>query len=461
MVKYRYKNKINIMKLFNNYKQIAITDARKQVLEIINAGISQVQPDKLMPTAVQYNQHINSLVVQNRSYDIISGRIFVVGGGKAAGLMAATLEQIIGPKYITAGAVNSIRDDYKTKKIKIIKAAHPLPDKRGVKGVEKMLKLKEKHNIGEKDLVICLVSGGGSALLPGPVAAISLSDKQQATDLLIKCGANIEEINTVRKHLSRVKGGQLGRHFAPAQVVTIIISDVINNDLDVIASGPTVPDMTTFKDAYLVLEKYNLVNKMPGEVRNYLESGCAGNEEENPKTLTNCDNFIIGDNATALEAMATQAKAMGLKPIVVSSEIAGGPVKVIERRAIDIISGQYRDYNILLYGGETTPALPARPGQGGRNQHLAALTMLALEDYNADWTMAAMATDGADFTRAAAGAIVDQNSLARARQKKLNAADYINKFTAHKLFKKLGQSLLVTGDTETNVGDIMVFFIGK
>jgi len=447
------------MKLFKNYKQIAITGARKQVLEIINAGISQVQPDKLLPTAVQYNQHLNSLIIQNRSYDLISGRIFVVGGGKAAGFMAATLEQIIGPKYIIAGAVNSIRNDYKTKKIKIIKAEHPLPDKKGVAGVEKMLKLKEKYDIGEKDLVICLLAGGGSALLPGPVKAISLSDKQRVTDLLIKCGADIEEINTVRKHLSRVKGGQLGRHFAPAQVATIIISDVINNDLDVVASGPTVPDMTTFKDAYLVLKKYNLINKAPGEVRNYLESGCAGNEEENPKTLANCDNFIIGDNPTCLEAMATQAKAMGLKPIVVSSEIAGDPVKVIERRAIDIISGQYRDYNILLYGGETTPTLPSSPGRGGRNQHLAALTTLALEDYNAPWTMAAVATDGADFMRGAAGAIVDQNTIALARQQKLNIAEFINKFNTNKLFKKIGQSLIVTGDTETNVGDVMVFYI--
>jgi hydroxypyruvate reductase/glycerate 2-kinase len=447
------------MKMIKNYKKIAVTKLRKQALEMIEAGIKKVHPGSLIKAGVRYNRNFNSLTAQNKTYDIIRGRIFVVGGGKAAGLMAQALEKIIGADNITAGIVNCHSDDYKLEKIEIIQAGHPLPDRKGVKGVDKMLDLKDEYEISEKDLVICLISGGGSSLMPGPVEAISLKDKQAVTQLLLESGADIREINAVRKHLSRVKGGRLGRHFQPAQVVSLILSDVVDNNLNVIASGPTVPDPTTFKDAQAVLVKYNLLEEILPKVKKYIGRGCDGQEEESPKELDNCDNYIIGDINMALEVMALKAKTLGLKPIIVSATLAGTPEIVGQRISQEIASGEYRDYNTLIFGGETTPGLPKAHGQGGRNQHLAAVSALAMQDYKKEWVMASVGTDGSDYLPEVAGAMVDNNTLAIARQKGLEVEDYINNYETFNLFKKIGSSLIVTGDTGTNVGDVMVYIL--
>ncbi len=447
------------MKIIKNYQEIDITDLRKQALEMIEAGIKKVHPGFLIKSAIRYNRNFNSLTVQNKTYDIIRGRVFIVGGGKAAGLMAQALEKIIGASNITAGIVNCHGDDYELEKIKIIKAEHPLPDRKGVKGVEKMLDLKEEYEIGEKDLVICLISGGGSALIPSPADSISLKDKQTATQLLLESGADIREINAVRKHLSKVKGGRLGRYFQPAQVISLILSDVAGNNLNVIASGPTVPDPTTFKDARAVLVKYNLLEKISSEAREYIERGCDAQEEESPKELDNCDNYIIGDINTALEAMAGKAKALGLKPMIISAEITGVPEVVGKRISQEIIKGEYKNYNALIFGGETTPCLPKTHGQGGRNQHLAAVSMLAMKDYQKEWVMASVGTDGSDYLSKVAGAMVDSYSLRMAMQKGLDVKEYIDKYDTNTLFKELGNSLIITGDTGTNVGDVMVYIL--
>jgi len=447
------------MKMIKNYKKIAVTELRKQALEIIEAGIKKAHPGFLIEAGVRYNRNFNSLTVQNKTYDILRGRIFVVGGGKAAGLMAQALEKIIGADNITAGIVNCHSDDYKLEKIEIIQAGHPLPDRKGVKGVDKILDLKDEYEISEKDLVICLISGGGSALMPGPVEAVSLKDEQAVTQLLLESGADIREINAVRKHLSRVKGGRLGRHFQPAQVVSLILSDVADNNLNVIASGLTVPDPTTFKDAQTILVKYNLLEEIPPKVKKYIGRGCDGQEGESPKKLNNCDNYIIGDINTALEAMAGKAKTLGLKPIIISAAITGLPEVVGKRISQEIASGEYQNYNTLIFGGETTPGLPKAHGQGGRNQHLAAVSMLAMRDYKKEWVMASVGTDGADYLSEVAGAIVDNNTLKVARQKGLEVEDYINSYDTFNLFKELGSSLIVIGDTGTNVGDVMVYIL--
>ena len=238
--------------LIKNYKQLANTRTKKQLLNIVEAGIKAVLPSEIMPTVLNYNKTKKILKIKNNQYKI-KGRIFVIGGGKATGLMAESLEKIIPVSHITAGMVNCVDNKYKTSKIKIIKANHPTPNTNGVKGVQQMLELQEKYNINADDLVLCLISGGGSSLLPLPASNITLKDIQKITKLLLNCGAEIHEINCVRKHLSKVKGGQLAKFFAPAKIVSLIISDVVGNDLDTIASGITAPDKTTWQNVYNIL----------------------------------------------------------------------------------------------------------------------------------------------------------------------------------------------------------------
>ncbi|MDD5289251.1 MAG: DUF4147 domain-containing protein [Dehalococcoidales bacterium] len=445
--------------LIKNFDALATTGLRRQALALIEAGIESVLPTKLMQSALQYDATDRTLIIQGDTYRFNSGRLFVIGGGKASGSMAETLEEIIPPGHITAGVVNTKGGHYKTKHIKINTSGHPIPDRRGIKGVKEMLEMKQQYAIDENDLVICLLSGGGSALMPCPVANISLEDKQKTTDLLLRAGADITEINAVRKHLSQVKGGQLGRFFAPAKVVSIIISDVIGNDLSVIASCPTYPDSSTFADVNAVMARYLLLDKIPPKVADYINKGLKGEANETPKATDNCRNYIIGDNRFALEAMQDKAKQMGLKPCIVTAEQKGETTTAARMRAKEIIDSKYAGFNVILLGGETTPKLPVNAGKGGRNQHYALASMLALEHLNGEWIVASVGTDGSDYLADVAGAIVDRDSLRLAGDKNLNVDDYLDGYDSYNLFKNLGNSLVVTGDTGTNVGDIVVYVL--
>ncbi|MBU1177862.1 DUF4147 domain-containing protein [Patescibacteria group bacterium] len=439
--------------IIKNYDQLAATPQREQALQIISAGIERVLPQNIIKQAIAYDPDQKSLAVNGDQYEFSAGRLFVIGGGKAAGLMAQALESIISPDDITAGAVTCHNGGAETKKIEIVKARHPLPDEEGVKGMQQMLALKDKYKITEKDLVLCLISGGGSALMPYPVEGVSLEEKQVITKDLLRSGASIDEVNIVRKHLSRVKGGQLGQYFSPTQVVSLILSDVIGSDLSTIASGPTTPDPTTFADAIQVLEKYNLLERAPVSVVEHLKKG----EPETPTELPNCHNYIIGDNKLALEAMKFKAEELGLKPIIVTTEEKGEPDKIITTRIKEIESGKYKDANILLMGGEPTPTLPDNPGEGGRNQYYAAAALLALQKNNQDWLVASVATDGSDFMPEIAGGVVDSNSLVGQKITVQDIQSYLVKFDSYNLLKRLNNSLVVTGKTGTNVGDIMIW----
>ena len=445
--------------IIKNRDEVSTTKLRERALDIIEAGISRVLPSRIMEAVLEYDLVRKVLIVEGNAYDISKGRIFVIGGGKAASFMAETLENILGPENITAGVVNCKDSDYKTKKIKIITAGHPFPDKEGAEGVKKMLALKDKYSINEDDLIICLISGGASALMPCPVDEVSLEDKQKATKLLLSRGAEIQEINAVRKHLSKTKGGRLGSFFSPTVLVSLIISDVVGNKLDVIASAPTHPDSSTFSDALNVLEKYNLLSEVPKSIVSFLKKGCKGKAKETPKKLDNCRSYIIGDNKLALDAMAEKAGEMGLKPYIVTAEQKGDPNEAAFLRANEILKGKYKEYDVILIGGETTPKLPDNSGKGGRNQHYAALSMLALEKYSGQWAAASIGTDGSDFMSDVAGAIVDNNSLAVAEDKKINIKEHLVRFDSNTLLKKIGNSLIITGNTGTNVCDIMVYIL--
>jgi glycerate 2-kinase len=251
----------------------------------------------------------------------------------------------------------------------------------------------------------------------------------------------------------------LGQFYSPATVVSLILSDVVGNDLAVIASGPTFPDPSTFSDAYEVLERYNLLARAPRPVIDFLRRGCLGEAAETPKTLDNCYNYIIGDNGLALEAMQRRAKEIGLVPFVVTSQQKGDTTAVAWSRADEILKMRYAGYNVILIGGETTVTLPASAGRGGRNQHYAAVSMLAMERYPGEWVVAGVGTDGSDFLPDVAGAIVDQDCLNRAKVEGIKVKSYLERYDSNRLLEQIGCSLVVTGDTGTNVGDIIIYLL--
>jgi len=445
--------------IIKNKAMLSTTPARAHILDIIEAGIARVLPQRVMREALTYHKEEDKLIITNHEYDLKGKRVFVIGGGKASGLMGKTLEDIMGADRITAGVITST-EEHPTTKIRIVKASHPTPDERGVIGVQEMLRLKEDYDINEEDVVICLISGGGSALMPAPVTGVSLKDQQSMTTLLLECGAEIQEINVIRKHLSRTKGGQLGQHFSPATVISLILSDVIGNPLDIIASGPTAPDPSTFKEAMSIIEKYHLREKMPTSIITYLERGVRGEAPETPSSLEHCHNYIIGDNETALNAMKEQATKLGYKAHIITSQQKGDPVRAAHQRAREIMNGTYKEYDVLLLGGETTPTLPEKHGKGGRNQHYAATTITAMKDYEQAWVMASCGTDGVDYIEEAAGGIVDQETLNQAEAQGVKVQDYLERYDSYHLLKKLN-SLIITGRTGTNVGDIMVYLLQR
>jgi glycerate 2-kinase len=443
--------------IIRNRYDLATTQLREKALQIIEAGISRVLPLNIMRSAVSYDAASRTIKVNGDIFGIATGRIFVIGGGKAAGLMAKALENIIGAENIVDGVVNCKGGALKIQKIKTIIAGHPIPDQRGVSGVKDMLAFKHRYSIGENDFVICLISGGGSALMPYPADEVSLEDKQKITELLLGSGAEIDEINMVRKHLSQIKGGRLGNFYSPATVISLILSDVIGNELATIASGPTFPDQSTFSNAYEVLKQYGLLTKAPRSVTEFIMKGCRGDVAETPKTLNHCYNYIIGDNSLALEAMSSKAKGIGLKPYIITARQKGDTTSVARSRAKEVLEHRYAKYDILLIGGETTIKLPACAGKGGRNQHYAAVSMLAMAPYPGQWIAASVGTDGSDFLPDVAGAIVDQNSPDTAKAKGIDVNSYIERYDSHTLLDRIGNSLIITGDTGTNVGDIVVY----
>jgi glycerate 2-kinase len=448
--------------IIKNRQEIITTPGRVKTAAIIESGIKSILPSSIMYSAVTGVPGRKTISVQGKEFDYTRGRLFVIGGGKASAAMARSFEDIIGIDNICAGIIS---DKYgseanQTKKIHIHRASHPVPDRNGIEAVQAMLQLKSLYHISHGDIVICLISGGGSALMPCPVDNISLEDKQKTTALLLECGADIAEINCVRKHLSKVKGGRLGLYFAPATVISLILSDVIGNDLSVIASGPTYPDRSTFSQALQVLGKHALVSRIPSSVLEYLKQGAAGLVDETPKTLNNCHNFIIGDNAIALKAMKTKAEELGLKPHIITSEQRGDTGTVARERAAEIKAGRYSGLNVLLLGGETTPKLPSRHGQGGRNQHYVTVSLQEMQDYRGPWLVASVGTDGSDFMADVAGAVADETTLSRFNNCGIRIESYIDQFDSYGLLSKAPGSLIRTGNTGTNVGDVILYLLG-
>lgn len=388
-------------------------------------------------------------------------RIFVVGAGKAGGTMARAVEQFLGSR-ISAGCVNvKDGDTAKTRLIELRPCGHPVPDERGFNGAKRIAQICEEA--GEDDLVMCLLSGGASALAPYPAPPITLAEKRETTRLLLACGADIHEINAVRKHLSAIKGGQLARLAAPARVVSLILSDVVGDDLDVIGSGPTAPDASTFQTAFSVLEKYELRDRVPARVRERLRTGALETPKAADPLFENVENIIVGSNQKSLESAARAAKDLGYKTLILSSTVEGETKDVARMHAA--IARQIRTHAqpvrppvCVISGGETTVTMSdGSGGKGGRNQEFAlaaAMEMAGLEDV----LILSAGTDGTDGPTDAAGAMADGATVERANSKDVSAWDALQNHDAYPLFAELGD-LIVTGSTGTNVMDLHLILV--
>jgi glycerate 2-kinase len=398
------------------------------------------------------------------SYDLNRvGRLIVAGAGKAAPVMAAAVVSVLGSRISDGMVVTKTGRFRPLKEIRILTAGHPMPNRAGRMASARLADLVT--GLGPDDLVLFLLSGGASALLPFPAKGITLRDKQRITDRLLRSGATIREVNTVRKHLSQLKGGQLAARCRPARVASLILSDVIGNPLDAIGSGPTVPDPTTFGDAIEVLKKYRLWPKAPPAVRSYLESGRRGARPETPKPgdplFRRVQNIIIGDNRTAVAAVAETARTMGLNAFVLTTKLQGEA-----REAAKLFGTLARDVReagrptrrpaCLVAGGELTVTVRGH-GKGGRCQELALAAVKEIAGV-AGTTLAAFGTDGTDGPTDADGVVVDDRTLSKAARMGLDTDRYLVRNDSYHYFKKVG-GLIKTGPTGTNVNDIYLLIV--
>jgi glycerate 2-kinase len=436
---------------------------REHAMQIFQAGLQAVDPVEAIIRHVRLND--NLFIIGERRFNLKDyDRILVVGAGKAVAPMAKAVEDLLGDR-ISAGVI-VVKDEHglPLKKIKVCEASHPVPDERGVLGTEQILSLVEKA--GERDLIICLISGGGSALLIAPVQGISLEDKQNTTKLLLACGATIHEFNTVRKHLSRAKGGRLAQMAYPATVASLILSDVVGDDLDVIASGPTVPDSGTFQDARKILKGYVIWDQLAPSVRSHIGKGLAGQIEDTPKSdnpaFKRCSQVLVGTNLHALQAAGNKAEKLGYRSLILSSKVEGEAREVAKFYAAiakEVLSSEnpLKPPVCALSGGETTVTLRGE-GRGGRNQEFALASALAIEGLDRVVVLSG-GTDGTDGPTDAAGAIADGTTVARAREKKLDPGDFLKRNDSYTFFQQL-QDLVMTGPTRTNVMDLYMFLVG-
>lgn len=390
--------------------------------------------------------------------------VCVVGAGKAGSAMAGAMESLLGDR-LTGGLVNvKYGHSIPLQRVKVVEAGHPIPDAAGVDGTEKIVELLAP--LGEGDLVFCLLSGGGSALLPLPAEGVTLEEKQAVTELLLQCGATINETNTVRKHISRVKGGQLARLASPARLVSLVLSDVIGDPLDIIASGPTVPDESTFADCRSVLDKYGLRDKLPGAVIRHLDAGSKGTVPETPDpddpVFCRTQTVMVANNRQALDAARIEAIKRGYNPLVLSSSIDGETREVARvyaamAREIEGYGDPVRRPACVISGGETTVTLKGG-GKGGRNQEFVLATVSGIEGLERTVVFSA-GTDGTDGPTDAAGAVADGNTLARAAEMGLDADASMDRNDAYHFFEPLGD-LVMTGPTHTNVMDLRLLLVG-
>jgi glycerate 2-kinase len=452
------KNKNKILENSTTQTDRKVRDA---ILLAFESALSSSNPYKMIIDNVSVSDSI--LTIGSKHFDLNKfEKIIVIGGGKASGPMTQALENLLEDR-ITHGIVNILEGtsgDYPTKKIYLNEAGHPIPTENGMSGARKMLELAE--NVCKKDLIICLISGGGSAMMALPKKGITLHDKQTVTQLLLRSGATINELNAVRKHLSDFKGGWLAKRAQPATLVSLILSDVVGDPLDTISSGPTAPDQTTYQDVADIFEKYKLSKEIPVSIKKILEMGLDGKIPETPKLddpiFDNVHNIVLGNNRLACLAAKEKLTELGFNTLFLTAYMEG------EAKDIGIFLGAiakeiFHSGNpiarpaAVIVGGETTVTVKGK-GLGGRNQEIvlsAASKITKMEGV----AIASIGTDGIDGPTDAAGAIVDGKSILRAQKSGLNNKKMLNDNNSYNFFLKIGD-LIITGPTGSNVNDIAV-----
>jgi glycerate 2-kinase len=439
---------------------------REPAMRLVRAALDAVDPARAVHQAVQRQD--DQLRVGAATYDLGDYQhVYLVGGGKAGAPMAQAMGEIL-DDALTGGWVN-VKEGHLAEGglpagLVIHEAGHPIPDERGQRGAAEVLRIARQA--AEHDLLFCLISGGGSALMPLPAEGISLADLQALTDALLRCGATINEINAVRKHCSQIKGGQLARAAHPATVVALLLSDVVGNPLDVIASGPTVPDTSTFAEAQAVIDRYQIEQSIPRSIRAHLREGLEGQVADTPKegdpVFERVHNAVIGSNAIAAQAAQVEAEMMGYHTLLLSTYVEGEAREVakvfaaVGKSLIDEGWPLPRPACVIA-GGETTVTVRG-DGKGGRNQELALAAAIALQGWEGV-TLVTLATDGTDGPTDAAGAIVDGETISRAQALDLSADDHLSRNDAYAFFDRLGD-LIRTGPTNTNVNDL-VFVLAR
>ncbi len=424
----------------------------KALGEIFRSALQAVEPGRLV------REHLPSVLENSRREGL--GRILAVGFGKASWGMARALEEALGGTLQGGLVITPYGHGGPLERILLREAAHPVPDEAGLRATEELLGML--RGADEETLVVCLISGGGSALLERPLEGLSLQDLQGTTELLLKAGADIQEFNALRKHLSAVKGGRLAQAAWPAHVVSLIISDVLGDRVDVIASGPTAPDESTFGDAWRVLEKYGLLQRVSPAVVSALREGLEGKRPETPKpadrVFGRVENLLIGSNRLALQGAARRALELGYQVQVLTTALRGEAreaARWLARKALQAKARGCRGL-CLLSGGETTVTVRG-PGLGGRNMELALAFCLQVQGQEGISLLSA-GTDGTDGPTPAAGAVVDGLTARRARRLGLEPEVFLQRNDSYNFFKRAG-GLFVTGPTGTNVMDIQVILL--
>jgi hydroxypyruvate reductase len=403
----------------------------------------------------------NTLIAGRRRYPLNKFRnVYVLGTGKAVAAMAQPVERLLG-KRIAGGLLNIKYGHAATRlrKIELNESGHPIPDRNGEVGALRIAQIARQA--GADDLLVCLISGGASALLPLPAPPITLEEKQETTRLLLHCGADIHEMNCIRKHLSQLKGGQLAQLAYPATVLALILSDVIGDDLDVIGSGPTVPDRSTFGEAQAILEKYGIAGQVPPAVRERLAGNLAETPKPGDKIFAKVQNLIVGSNRLAVDAAAGQARALGYRVCVLSTFMEGETKEVARVHAaiakeIRATGRPVKPPACVISGGETTVTIRGA-GLGGRNQEFALAAAMYIAGLK-DTVVLSAGTDGTDGPTDAAGAIADGGTVASAQSKGLDAARFLANNDSYHFFEALGD-LIKTGPTGTNVADVRIMLV--
>jgi len=440
---------------------------RRMAKAIFSKALSAVDPSQILRDRIRIEKDRLRIKMEDNSEVIFDlnkfNRIFLIGTGKASNSMAQAIEEIFEDR-ITKGLITTKYGHLlPLKKTEIIEAGHPIPDQKGYEGAKRIQGLLKES--GPNDLVIFLLSGGGSALLPFPAEGIELKEKQEATQLLLDCGADIKEINTIRKHISQMKGGWLARWAYPSAVIGFILSDVVGDQLDVIGSGPTVPDPSTFREAWEILKKYDLLKEIAPSIQKHLHLGKEGKVEETPKpgdiVFERVYNSLIGSNILALRAAEKEAASIGLNTLILSSSVIGETREAARFHtaiAKEVISSGHPIPKpaCILSGGETTVTIKGN-GLGGRNQEFALAGALEISGIERVVLLSG-GPDGTDGPTDATGAVADHTPVHRAESMDLDPKAHLENNDAYPFFQKLGD-LLITGPTHTNVMDVRILLV--